>query len=68
MGYDYIDLCMVLVFYYFSFCFCLGGGGLVIGTFVLGSLEWYILLGLGFVILGTLFCLLGGIGGCSHCV
>jgi hypothetical protein len=52
----------------FLFLFLFGRGVLVIGTFVLGSLGWYILLGLGFVILGTLFCLLGGIGGCSHCV
>lgn len=43
-------------------------GVLVIGTFVLGSLRWYILLGLGFVILCTLFCWVGGIGRCSHCV
>lgn len=52
----------------FLFLFLFGRGVLVIGTFVLGSLGWYILLGLGFVILCTLFCLLGGIGGCSHCV
>lgn len=57
----------VWVLYYFSFCFC-WGGGLVIGTFVLGSLGWYILLGLGFVILCTLFCLWEGIGRCSHYV
>ena len=52
----------------FLFLFLFGRGVLVIGTFVLGSLRWYILLGLGFVILGTLFCLLGGVGRCSHCV
>lgn len=52
----------------FLFLFLFGRGVLVIGTFVLGSLRWYILLGLGFVILCTLFCLLGGIGRCSHCV
>lgn len=57
----------VWVLYYFSFLFVCRGV-LVIGTFVLGSLRWYILLGLGFVIRGTLFCLWGGIGGCSHCV
>lgn len=52
----------------FLFLFLFGRRVLVTGTFVLGSLRWYILLGLGFVILCTLFCLLGGIGGCSHCV
>lgn len=52
----------------FLFLFLFGRGVLVIGTFVLGSLGWYILLGLGFVILGTLFCLLGGVGRYPHCV
>lgn len=33
----------------FLFLFLFGRGVLVIGTFVLGSLRWYILLGLGFV-------------------
>lgn len=64
-------LCIPLVYGFFIislFLFLFGRGVLVIGTFVLGSLGWYILLGLGFVILCTLFCLLGGIGGCSHCV
>lgn len=62
----------VWVLYYFSFLFLFGRGVLVIGTFVLGSLRWYILLGLGFVIRGTLFCLLGGyacgLGRYPHCV
>lgn len=59
---------IILIGYIISLFVCLGGRVLVIGTFVLGSLGWYILLGLGFVILCTLFCLLGGIGRCSHCV
>lgn len=67
----YIDIPLVYRFFIISlfvFVFVLGRGVLVIGTFVLGSLGWYILLGLGFVILCTLFCWLGGIGRCSHCV
>ena len=68
IGYDYIDICIPLVYIISLFVFVWGGRVLVIGTFVFGSLRWYILLGLGFVILGTLFCLWGGIGRCSHCV
>lgn len=64
----YIGIPLVYRFFIISLFVFVWEGVLVIGTFVLGSLRWYILLGLGFVILGTLFCLLGGIGRCSHCV
>lgn len=61
------------------FCFVGGGGGLVIGIWLstyiggIGILViGYIGLGLGFVIRGILFCLLGGsacgLGVFPHCV
>ena len=64
----YIGIPLVYGFFIISLFVFVWEGVLVIGTFVLGSLRWYILLGLGFVILCTLFGLLGGIGRCSHCV
>lgn len=66
--YRILGIPLVYRFFIISLFVFVWGEVLVIGTFVLGSLRWYILLGLGFVIRGILFCLLGGIGRCSHCV